>query len=679
MSARDFRACRPTIWFRLLGKLVSCAATALCVTACAPSPDVSLPQAISPPPETRAVVSPDTKTDTPHAKHDPKQDAARPEPGPDMAWWAAEGGEGGVPPPRYDGFTRTSRYVDMPDGVRLAIDVYLPKNLAAATRLSTILEQTRYLRSFELAPGAPEAADRPARKIEDFVKRGYAYVIVDVRGTGASFGNRRAEFSQQEIRDGGVIVDWIVKQPWSDGKLVATGVSYVGTTAELLLVNRRAAVRAVAPRFSLFDAYTDIVFPGGVFHTEFVERWGRMIGLMDQNDLKTFAERLHAPILGVRPVDDDQGRKLLTEAIHDHAKNGDVYGDISPINFRDDRMLSGGKLDDLSPATHREALSASGAAIYSYSGWFDGAYPRAAIHRFRTLDNPGSRLVIGPWNHGGLFYYSPSLGMRASSFSHPMEQLRFFAGALDGTESSIAKEPRVHYYTMGTEKWNTADTWPPPETEVQVWYMAGDNVLTPNRPGDTGGSFDTYKVDLTAGTGDQSRWNTLLGGGPVNYPDRQEEDGKLLTYTSAPLERSMEITGHPVVTLHVSSTATDGQFFVYLEDVDETGSVSYITEGTLRAIHRKTSKSRAPYKAIGPHRTYRRRDAQPLVPGQVAELVFDLLPTSYVFREGRRIRVGIAGADKDHFAVIPGDPPTIQLHRSGARLSHIDLPVMPPR
>jgi len=124
--------------------------------------------------------------------------------------------------------------------------------------------------------------DRPPQRVVEFVTRGYAYVIVDVRGSGASFGTRRAELGPREVRDGSEVVDWIVRQPWSDGRVGATGVSYVGTTAELLLVNQHPAVKAIVPQFSLFDAYPDIVFPGGVQHTWFLKIWAQVVSAMDR-------------------------------------------------------------------------------------------------------------------------------------------------------------------------------------------------------------------------------------------------------------------------------------------------------------------------------------------------------------------------------------------------------------
>ncbi|MDQ3699168.1 MAG: CocE/NonD family hydrolase [Gemmatimonadota bacterium] len=577
-----------------------------------------------------------------------------------------------VSTPRYAGAVRTSRYIAMRDAIRLAIDVYLPHGLEAGARLPTILEQTRYRRSFQFRPELRDSLDRPSARIAEFVTRGYAYVVVDVRGSGASFGSRDIEFGSEEVRDGSDVVDWIVRQPWADGKVGATGISYVGTTAELLLVNRHPAVKAIVPQFSLLDTYTDIVLPGGVPQSWFLSVWAQTVAAMDRNELSERGQRF---FLGTRPVDGDSGSVLLTRAVSEHA-NPDVNENLRRIVFRDDTALAGWTLDEISPHTKLEDIRAAAAAIYSYSGWYDGAYPRAAAFRFRAVSTQGSRLVLGPWNHGGGSYYSPPLGSRPSSFPHTRELLRFFDHHLKGIKTGIADEPRVHYYTMGEERWKTANAWPIPETRTESWYLAGGGVLSPTRPSGLGG-VDTYRVDTTTTTGGRSRWNTLVGGGAVDYPDRSAEDRKLLTYTSGPLEQDLEVTGHPVVALFVSSTATDGTFFVYLEEVDEQGQVRYVTEGELRAVHRKLSGDPPPYASIIPYRSYLRRDAAPLVAGQVAELTFDLIPTSYLFRKGRRIRVALAGTDMNHFAVIPAVPPIVGFYREGARASRIDLPVIP--
>jgi hypothetical protein len=126
----------------------------------------------------------------------------------------------------------------------------------------------------------------------------------------------------------------------------------------------------------------------------------------------------------------------------------------------------------------------------------------------------------------------------------------------------------------------------------------------------------------------------------------------------------------------VASTATDGNFFVYLEDVMPDGKVIYVTEGMLRALHRKLSSTPGPYKTTYPYRTFMKKDGAPLVPGQDATLTFQLIPTSVLFKHGHRIRISIAGADKDTFLRNPaqGDV-TITVHRGGA--SFIELPTVP--
>ena len=161
------------------------------------------------------------------------------------------------------------------------------------------------------------------------------------------------------------------------------------------------------------------------------------------------------------------------------------------------------------------------------------------------------------------------------------------------------------------------------------------------------------------------------------YPDRARQDQRLLVYTSAPLTEDIEITGFPIVTLFVTSTCADGAFFVYLEDVDENGKVFYLIEGQIRALHRKISNELPPYTQFVPYHSFKRRDALPLKPGEVAEITFGLFPISALVRKGHSIRIAIAGADKDTFARIPADgTPVLTFARNQVHASRIDLPVI---
>jgi putative CocE/NonD family hydrolase len=154
-------------------------------------------------------------------------------------------------------------------------------------------------------------------------------------------------------------------------------------------------------------------------------------------------------------------------------------------------------------------------------------------------------------------------------------------------------------------------------------------------------------------------------------------DEKGLTYTTAPLKKDLRITGHPVVQLWVSSTATDGDFFAYLEEVDETGYSTYITEGVLRASHRKLSLPSFNNMGLPWHRSFA-QDVAPLIPGEPVKLVFDLMPTSWLFRAGKRIRVTITCADDGNTFTPQYTPtPEVTIYRSIFHSSYIKLPVIP--
>ena len=278
-------------------------------------------------------------------------------------------------------FERFSQYLTMRDGVKIAVDIYLPESHSLGETFPTILHQTRYWRAIEyrwLISLFKE--DRPRGLIGTyaarFLQQGYAWVDVDVRGSGASFGNRPIAYGPEEIQDGAEIVDWILAQPWSSGKIGAMGISYSGGTAEMLLVHQHPAVKAVAPMFSGFDLYSEIGFPGGIHLAWFTKTWSYINHQLDHNQLPFVGWMGNLLVRGVRPVDGDSDLRLLREALQEHKDNWSPYQEALGITFRDDPPPSrqAPNLDALSPKTYADEIAKSGAAIYSYSGWFDGGY-----------------------------------------------------------------------------------------------------------------------------------------------------------------------------------------------------------------------------------------------------------------------------------------------------------------
>ena len=288
--------------------------------------------------------------------------------------------------------------------------------------------------------------------------------------------------------------------------------------------------------------------------------------------------------------------------------------------------------------------------------------------------------MIGPWSHGARDdanpYLPPNAPTDPSREAQWLDCLRFFDYFLKDIDNGVMDEKALIYYTIGEEKWKSTAVWPPAGSATQRWFFASDNLLSKEPPSAESGS-DEYTIDFDATTGSTNRWHTQMKGGDVIYADRAEQDARLLTYTSAPLTGDLEITGSPVITLFVSSTHSDGAFFVYLEDIGEAGEVRYLAEGQLRALHRKISDDPPPYRMPEPYHSFKRKDGAPLVPGKIAEMSFGLHPISALIRKGHRIRVGIAGADKDSFARIPAEgTPTISLERNRANVSYIDLPII---
>ena len=207
------------------------------------------------------------------------------------------------------------------------------------------------------------------------------------------------------------------------------------------------------------------------------------------------------------------------------------------------------------------------------------------------------------------------------------------------------------------------------------WYLGKDNHLSTEKPEEKEGA-DDYKINFRTTTGLFNRWMAPAGL-PIDYTHRTKADKKLLTYTSTPLEQDVEITGNPIITLYLSSTHDDGAVYVYSEAVDEKENVIYLTDGNLRFIHRKISTDEPPFKISIPYHTFMKKDTLSFAPNEIIELKFGLHATSVLIKKGYRLRIAIAGADKDTFMRYPAEgKPVITLERNAEYPSFIDIPII---
>ncbi len=585
--------------------------------------------------------------------------------------------------PQYKGYTKNSLYITMRDGVKIAIDIVLPKNLPAREKIPAILYLTRYWRSYGFKPWIGWILKEiPERHIEQKIatQHGYAFIKVDVRGTGASFGTRPYPWAEDEIADYREIIDWIILQPWSNGNIVTYGSSYPGVCAEQVATLNHPAIKAIVPMHNYIDLYTDIAFPGGAYNKFFITHWANIGRHLDKNSIEGLLEIY--PILkyivkGVVPVESDTDLELFNSALKEHSSNIYMSELDESATYRDDIVPQFGNktIDRVSIFSKKEQIEKTNIPFYSWGSWLDGTSADVVITRFINYDLP-HLAVIGDWNHSvrnrANLYYPKDRKANPNKKEQVKSCIAFFQKAIRGFDIS---EKTLYYYTMGEERWKKTSSWPPQGQKMMRWFFNENKTLTIQKPQEELGE-DSYKINFNSTSGTGNRWYTNIGM-KTQYLNRVEEDKNLLVFDSNPLDKDIEITGHPIITLFLSSTHEDGMIFAYLEDVDENGDIVYITEGLLRLIHRKVSNKTPPYKTMVPYHSYMKKDSQPMILGEIAEVSFGFLPTSVLIRKNHKLRIAIAGADKDTFKRYPSEgTPTITVMRNNEYSSFIDIPII---
>jgi uncharacterized protein len=587
----------------------------------------------------------------------------------------------------YDGAARSSDYLSLKNGTKLAYDLILPtrKGVPAGEHLPVLFKYTPYLRTFTIFDekgkniiadlfdlGWKERAMLRIRYwlsdqgrymdplfrtgwLKNMVKHGYAVVVVERPGTGASFGrlNPSFEAGAGEVNE---ILNWIASQEWCDGNIGMYGDSWQGQIQFSAASTGNPHLKAIFPASTWLDNYTGSLYPGGVYNKAFGAffEWSQKF--------------LNSDV--ITPVDKDRDGKLLAQARaeREHATVGEKFTEVfKQFRFRDSTTLEGYKiwLDSMADRSFMNRVNAAGVPTYMVAGWYD-LYVRDMFQLYANLSVP-RRLLVRPLDHSGI-------EKKGSDLDFGVEAHRWFDYWLKGIQNGIMDEPPIHYYLLGMpakEAWKTANAWPLKNVERKNYYFGPALVSdAPSAPG----LFDTHRVDYSTTTGTLSRWTSVNWS--HKYPNLRSNDAKALTYTTAPLEAPVQVIGHPVVHLSLRTDAPDLDVFVYLEEVDAEGNSTYVTEGILRASHRALGK--ATFENLGlPWHNHFQTELKAIPSGEPFEIVLDLLPTAYQFFNGRRIRVTVAFADADNFDTPMIDPaPGVQLLRGKEHPSFIELPLL---
>lgn len=546
----------------------------------------------------------------------------------------------GYAPVLYDGYERTSFYVPVRDGTKLAVDLFRPTlhGVPAKGRLPVVWMNTPYNRRAGL-DGASSASSYPGFALQ-LVKYGYNVALVDFRGLYASFGENEVfnfgEYLPAARTDAYDMTEWFARQPWSNGRIGMWGCSATGGSQMQAATTRPPALKAIFPMSSTFDSYSFLVI-GGV-------------------PLRPFLPPSQASTAGrdrtAAPVDGPDGPAELARAIAGHKSNIDApeVGVGYVIPYRDSRAAALGGVQwwpESSPSTHLGALKAGDFGVYATSNWDESGTKLAAFDIFANLPKGRVKLLVGPAMHCGWQKVWADTG-----FSIVTEERRFFDYWLKGIQNGVMREARVTYYTYNAppqSAWQSAPTWPLPD-QVETTFYLGDGTLERAAPKSPGTHTSAEAAP------------------PKANPILVEKPSGGLTYETAPLRRDLQITGFPVMRVWISTHARDTDTLAWIDDVAPDGSMrSYQMFGRLRASDRALAK--APYYDFGlPWHSFLRKDSRPLEPGKPTKLEFALLPMSYIFPAGHRIRVTLAfsspsGGPSEPITVLtgPGKPSALTL------------------
>lgn len=561
--------------------------------------------------------------------------------------------------PDYDGWKRISVYVPVRDGTKLAVDIYRPTKAGVMEQapLPVIFQFTGYRRATytSLTNKTIHYPDTT------FTKYGYVMVYADTRGKGASYGTRMEMCDRTEAMDGHDLVQWIGSQPWSDGNVGMWGASYTGNTQVETASNTPKYLKTVIPEWTDYAKY-DATYRGGMHRTT-------AGGGETQDDSITV------------PVDEDTVdannngiTDMLEAAIAQHVApylpTSYLYLNfIARMPYRDSYDSDVGKLGEywINAANYPyfKAEKEAGIAFYQVGGWYD-LFGRDTLIGYNNLKKHG-KMFLAPFGHfGGT---TPGIVLN-------QEFLRWFDYWLKGIDDEIMSEPPVYYYTVnaptGTE-WRFSPQFPLGEEKYVKYYLASgpsgsnpvsvlDGGLSTVAPTAKNGGQDSYKQNYNPVC------TAMMGN--CSY------DQWSLTYTTDVLSKDLQVTGSPIVHLWAASTATDQDFFADLEDIDANGKVVKVvaTQGRLRASHRSLAK--APFDNLGLpwHREYQ-QDMVPLTPNAPTELVFDILPTSYIFPAGHRMRVVVMAASKQALNYLTPDS-TVTIYHDKKHASYVSLPII---
>jgi uncharacterized protein len=508
-------------------------------------------------------------------------------------------------------------WIPLPDGTRLSARIWLPED-AEQDPVPAILEYIPYRKGDGTA-----ARDEPRHAY--VAGHGYAVLRVDLRGAGESDGLLRDEYLPREQEDALEVLRWIAAHSWCTGAVGMFGISWGGFNALQVAAHRPPELRAVITVCSADDRYADDVhYRGGAVLALEMLSWG--------------ASMLSFNAIAPDPqVAGDGWRDAWLERIDN----------VEPYEYewlrhqrRDDYWKQGSVCED---------YGAIACPVYAIGGWADG-YSEAVLRLVAGL-GPPSKGLLGPWSHAFPDEVEPG-----PAIGFLQECLRWWDTWLKGEKSGLAEEPALRMWMQEPVppaprhvarpgRWVAETTWPSPRIEERRLAL-GDGVL--HEDPDPRRLRLEISTDLLCGL-DGGVW-CADGGSADAAVDQRADDGRALSFTSAPLPERIELLGNARVALELESDRPVAQLAARLCDVAPDGASLLITRGVLNLTHRESHE-----------------DPRPLEPGRRTRVVLELDAIAQAIPAGHRVRLALSPAYWPWLWPAP-EPVTLAVHTDRSAL-----------
>jgi hypothetical protein len=497
--------------------------------------------------------------------------------------------------------------IEVQPGLSLIADHYYPRKPG---NYPTILLRSPYGRELR---GGPVGLIY-GFLLRRFAERGYHVIAQDTRGRYESDG--KFDPFTHEKWDGQATIRWIERQPWFNGQLGMTGPSYLGYTqwAAAIEPDRAPSLKAILPIMTT-SQFHSVIHADGSFSLDMVLHWMQITYL---------AGRPQRRRRFISPFEED--RRL--ERVFDHLPLNEI-----------DQLLLGERVqfyqDALTHPDHSalqwrwidlsERVGDIEAAAHLLTGWHDFML-RELLADYQRLAEACRQphLTIGPWYHADVNYLWEAI----------RQGVNWFDVQLKGQRHKLRQQP-VRLYVMGANLWRDFDTWPPPSNST-AYYLREGRALSIEAPG-AGEQPDRYRYDPAEPTPN-------LGGPLINLPRGAVYDNRMLearsdvlTYTTPPLTRDLEIIGYVRLILYVRSSVSSTDFFGRLCDVQLDGRSLNVCDGLLRV-------TLSPDHASTTLRSAQNALAAPL------KIEIDLWATAQRFLYGHRLRLSVSSGAHPRWA-----------------------------